>query len=359
MNKSKDKEIRELISKLANESKLDNEKLDEYKVKFGEIYSNNYRHEYSNVAKVLYSIKNDESRGFLTEKVKAIGNEIEDEEIKKSVLKLWDHINLENIRLVELKRISDDANKAFTQVNEVKEKYVELEKQWSNINKQANDVNGKLKQMYKDIDNSNSKSITILGIFSGIVMAFTGGLSFIASSLQNMNQVSVYRLVLVITLLSVGIFNSIFMLMYMIGKLTGLYMGWECNCENKKRGCSKKRIRCVVVRYPLVVWFNIVSTIIITTIIFMSFIDRFNLITKLLKYDIAGILIMMISTCIYIVVLVVIIKKISNIECIYEHVEALNPIRSISRMYGEGFYRIKNKYREEYEEEEDDEEEFS
>lgn len=343
---SKNIYLKELISKLANDNKLDDKKLEEYKLEFEKIYANDYRHEYSQVTKALFSIDDDEGRAFLASKIRDIGNSIEDNEIRKRVVKLWDHINLENIRLEELKKISNNANKAFTEVNEVKDKYSQLEEKWKKINEQAEDVNEKLQKMDRDIDNSTAKSITILGIFSGIVMAFTGGLSFIASSLENMNEVSVYRLVLVIILLSMGVFNIIFMLMYTIGRFTNSYLGGSCNCENVLEGCRDKKIKCTVVRYPLVSFFNIVCSLAIMTLVFIYAIDRFNLITKLINYNTwLGISLLAVLFGLYLIMIIFILLKISKIECEYEYV---NPIFDNIKQMTQGFrgsYRKKDKYK--------------
>lgn len=340
----KDLKLKKLISKLANDNKLDNKKLEEYKLEFEKIYTNNYRHEYSQVTKVLFSIGDDEGRAFLASKIRDIGYSIEDLNIKKRVLKLWDHINLENIRLEELRKISAEANKAFTEVNEVKDKYSQLEDKWIEINKQAEEVDKKLQKMDKDIDNSTAKSITILGIFSGIVMAFTGGLSFIASSLDKMNEVSIYRLVLVIILLSMGIFNIIFMLMYTIGRFTDSYLGGTCNCENVVDGCDDKKIKCTVVRYPLASYFNIVCSLAIVTLIFLYTIDRFNLITKLINYNIVvGIISLAFIFGLYLLFLILILLNISKIECEYKYVP---PVFSNFIPSGfKGTYRKKEKYK--------------
>lgn len=338
-------ELTNLITELAHEREPNEDKLNSYKERFNNIYSDGYRHEYSEVTGVLFSIESDEERDFLPEKIKDIKDIMEEGEVKKSVSKLWDHINLENIRLAELKKISKEANKAFTEVNEVKNKYIDLQEKWSNINNQAIEVDEKLKKMDKDIDNSNAKSITILGIFSGIVMAFTGGLSFIASSLQNMNQVSIYRLVLVVILLSMAIFNIIFMLMYMIGKFTGSYIGGKCNCNDRIEGCNDKKIKCAVVRYPLPIWFNILTSLSILTIFIMYIIDRFNLITKVLKYNLyLGLITMAICSIIYFILVYMGLKNIAKIECEYEYIESpLNPINGILS-YMQGGYRKKEKY---------------
>jgi len=51
--------------------------------------------------------------------------------------------------------------------------------------------------------------ITILGIFSSIILAFVGGITFSNSIFENFNKGSIYRLVLVICLLSFILLNTI------------------------------------------------------------------------------------------------------------------------------------------------------
>lgn len=336
---NKDLELTNLIKKIAINTKLDDKTLNIYKEKFKEIYSCDYRHEYSKITEVLFQIEGSEERAFLSGKIKDIGNSIEDKDLKRRVLKLWDHINLENIRLEKLKKISNEANNAFEEVSKIKQKYSELEKL-------ADTVDSKIKDMDKDIDNSTSKSITILGIFSGIVMAFTGGLSFIASSLQNMSQVSIYRLVLVIILLSMSIFDIIFMFMYMIGRFTNSYIGGTCNCKNRIEGCKSKKNKCVVVRYPLLVWFNIICIITIITLTIIYALDRFNILTLLIEYNLyLAIALIMLCSVGYLILLSLLIKLISKIECEYEYVEPMNPLnlKNLFR-FSEGHYRKKSKY---------------
>lgn len=336
---NKDIELTNLIRKIAENSKLDDKALNSYKEKFKEIYSCDYRHEYSKITDVLFQIEDSEERAFLSGKIKDIGNSIEDDGLKRRVLKLWDHINLENIRLEKLKKISKEANSAFTEVSEIKQKYSELEKL-------AEVVDSKIKEMNKDIDNSTSKSITILGIFSGIVMAFTGGLSFIASSLQNMNQVSIYRLVLVITLLATAIFDIIFMLMYMIARFTDSYIGGKCNCENRIEGCDDKKKKCVVVRYPLFIWFNMLSAIIIITLSIIYLIDRFNILTIMLGYNLyLAMIVIIVSAIVYLIVVSLLIKKLAGIECEYEYIEPRG-LLNFKNFFGasKGYYRKKDKY---------------
>lgn len=342
----KDAKLKDLICRLSKDTNLDEDNLNKYKIEFEEIYSDNYRHEYSQITHALFSIKDDEGRDFLSSKIKDIKDKIENEDIKKSIYKLWDHINLENIRLEQLKKISNDANKAFTEVNNIKNKYNDLEKTWENINKEAKDVDDKLKKMNEDIDNSTAKSITILGIFSGIVMAFTGGLSFIASSLEKMSEVSIYRLSFIIILLAMSIFNTVFMLMYAISRLTASYLGSNCNCDNIFEGCSDKKLKCIVVRYPLISYFNIICFLGLTTLVFLYTVDRFNLITKLIEHNtILRVIILVILVLIYVIGVAFFVLKIKKIECEYEYVEPLFPnIRALTQNF-RGAYRKKDKYK--------------
>ena len=58
--------------------------------------------------------------------------------------------------------------------------------------------------------------ITILGIFSSVVLAFVGGITFSSSVLQNIDAVSIYRLLMIIDLLAMVLINSIYILIKFI-----------------------------------------------------------------------------------------------------------------------------------------------
>lgn len=58
--------------------------------------------------------------------------------------------------------------------------------------------------------------ITILGIFASVVLSFVGGITFSSSVLQNINAVSIYRLLLVIDLLAFVLSNTIYILVKFI-----------------------------------------------------------------------------------------------------------------------------------------------
>ena len=307
--------LTDIIKKLANDSDLNNESLGIYKGIFEKIYSNNYRHEYSEITKVLFSIENNEERDYLPQKIKDIKERVIDEYTKNSMGKLWDHINLENIRLIELRKISQKAESAVTQT-EIR--FKKLDNEYKKIDNGLKEMKEESDNIKKNIENSTIKSTTVLGIFAGIVMTFSGGLSFISSSLKHVTDISKYRLILVVLLLSSAIFNIIFMLIYVIGKINDTFIGSKGICNNPSGICNKKKLKCVMIRYPMAVWFNIViifSIFIITTI---YYVDKYNLLTKVLyTYSLVTIVLISIFLVILVILLFLLIKYTLKLECEY------------------------------------------
>ena len=57
-----------------------------------------------------------------------------------------------------------------------------------------------------------SEYITILGIFASIVLAFTGGMTFSTSVLENISSSSIYRIIVISLILGLILFNVIWLL---------------------------------------------------------------------------------------------------------------------------------------------------
>ena len=127
----------------------------------------------------------------------------EDDDVKKSVRKLHDHIELERTRIEYMVRQNANqkeaklaAEKALAQANEMAKSFEEKTERNSQ----------KFREM---LDESKRDYVTILGIFAAIVLAFTAGLSFSSSILQNINQASIYRLSFMAVFIGFFIFNII------------------------------------------------------------------------------------------------------------------------------------------------------
>lgn len=312
-----DKSLTELIQELADNSSLTDKKLNEYKERFKKIYTDNYRHEYSEITRVLFSIESEEARDFLTEKIKDIKDEIQEDDIKARITKLWDHVNLENIRMREMNKL---AKMATSNHSTLLKEYDELKGKIKDIKEETRNAKEEVKMISKNIEDSTTKSITILGIFSGIVMAFSGGLSFVASAMQNINAISVHRLLFVVILLASAIFNIIFMLIYTIGKITGTYIGSKCNCDNPFEGCKEKTNQCGAIRYPVVTWFNIITLLALLVICVYYVIDKYNLLTIVIGMNpFVAITILVVVFISFLLLLIYMLNRLLKVECKYEY----------------------------------------
>lgn len=107
----------------------------------------------------------------------------------KIIIKIYDHFQL------ALNQIENVKNILGTSIEETK-------------------VN--LKNEIKGIE---KEYISILGIFAAIVLAFVGGITFSSSVLQNIGNVSIYRLLIVIDLLALILINVIWLLIKFIAQI--------------------------------------------------------------------------------------------------------------------------------------------
>ena len=127
-----------------------------------------------------------------------------DKNIKQIALKIYDYINLNKVQNENIKNILQES---------------------------VVSVKGKL---HDEIKNIEREYITILGIFASIVLSFVGGITFTTSVLQNIDKVSIYRLVLMIDFIGFILVNVMYILISFI---------LEINDINKRR--YNKYIKCI------------------------------------------------------------------------------------------------------------------
>ena len=85
-----------------------------------------------------------------------------------------------------------------------------------NANSVQKEIEASQKEIEASIKSQQKEYITILGIFAAIILAFVGGITFSSSVLQNMADVSIYRLLLVVNILGFVLTNTIYLLMKFI-----------------------------------------------------------------------------------------------------------------------------------------------
>lgn len=213
----------EILDFLETLSKKELSSYDEYeKAKYTvrQIYSRpESRHSYSRItAFILRDIDQSKQEGFLqqlTENLRmiiaymqssidlGIREEIEkDKQCLDKLSKLWDHINLE-----------------FVRVEYSKKPILEIGQYARKIEKELENLKGLSEKIRLKMKNQQSQYITILGIFASIVLAFVSGLTFSTSVFANIHQGSIYRLIFVMVFVACFVTNILYSLFRFIENL--------------------------------------------------------------------------------------------------------------------------------------------
>lgn len=149
---------------------------------------------YSEITNHVFSLNSKESGIFSTNVEKSLlyvldENNNVDEDCRKIVIKIYDHFQLVSSQKENIGNIFSSG------INDTKE------------------------IMIKEIKNVEKEYITILGIFASIVLTFVGTFTFSTSVLQNMHNVSMYRIMVVVLLIGGVSLNILYGLFYYIERI--------------------------------------------------------------------------------------------------------------------------------------------
>ncbi len=122
-------------------------------------------------------------------------------------------------------------------------------------------------------------SMTVLGVFVGVVMVFFGGFAILENTISGINNVSVYRLYFTMLMFGLILFNVVIILFYLISRITERSIACMCP-KNKTNECSNckiaKRLKFIC-RFkntmPYVYWGNIAM---ISGLVFIFFLKEFS-----------------------------------------------------------------------------------
>lgn len=231
----------------------------------------NFRHKYSQISKMIHkavniSVATIENISIL----ESISNNFDllymyfldnykdkcPDSVEVKLNKLIDHITLEIVRLQYISQYNDTIVENTNLFNESSSKLTTAQEA-------INAANKHIQNMYAQI-------ISILGIFAAIIIAFFGGFNYFTSVLNNIGNIEKFRLLSISSIIGFTVLNTIFGMLYFIGKLTDKNI--SVNCENDKehigcyKGCNNvsncnnlKRFRR---RMPYIFWVNVVLLII-------------------------------------------------------------------------------------------------
>ena len=238
--------LRQLLMDLSKSQDVLKDRKDrrDYYLRLEAIYyntdSDNYRHFYSDIFACLSLIDADDSLGnldILAQNMEAIkegyipinrdeahNNELID--IRKEIIKLYDHTNLDISRINYTKRMAGETQselaRAKVLIEDLKNKLAESDVARAEAVNHLNTESSKLKEEVRDGQKKmQNEYITILGIFAAIVLAFTGGMTFSSSVLENMDKASIYRMITIVLILGLVLSNLIWLLIDFLRDING------------------------------------------------------------------------------------------------------------------------------------------
>ncbi|MBS6956577.1 MAG: hypothetical protein KH230_25575 [Enterocloster asparagiformis] len=267
----------ELVKKIyaLSEAILQESEIRRTALELRELYTPDFRHSYSEFFPVILKIdeENKYSIDFLSNNIEQLRLYVENDYIEgtnefkdmhKSFDKLCDHLNL------EISRVS-----YFSQNNQ---KTADLSNRMENLSIKMDEATQKLVVATKKAESIQSELISVLSIFAAIVIAFSGGLSLLGNALSIASNTYICKIILILLICGFVLFNTIFLLMYLVGKLTGRSVFADCEmefCNCKVDGKAKcGGIKKVVKRLPYVFYFNLFVTIFVIIDIVVWCLDR-------------------------------------------------------------------------------------
>jgi len=232
-NKALDTVLRQLAA-IETEDALDITEIQEYVSFFAALYGGEekYRHLYSKVCDVMYSFfdDNDGTPGYLDDtgiplkivnlatNIDIICDATKEANINQSVVdgtrKLHDHIELEITRMRYTEKRRREQHETTQKLNET---FDSLDERFESSKKSFEAAQDKIQRNY----------VTILGIFAAIVLAFTGGMTLSASVFDSIDSASIYRLMIVFSLVALFVFDLIVALCCFILRVTGITLNPE------------------------------------------------------------------------------------------------------------------------------------
>ncbi|RAX57410.1 hypothetical protein CCZ01_06115 [Helicobacter monodelphidis] len=242
VSKEKDKKLEKIVRLLCEEQNL-SDKQNGIINDLVEIYTgeDKYRHQYSKITTIiLYSKDREQSLMTLAQNIRMLEDIVDEEDnvdkkynerlkdIKPELNKLYDHINLECIRLQDFDG----------KISEIKE--------------MSKDVERGYKDLKNNLDKQQTQYVTILGIFASIVLAFVGGLVFSTSVLSNIDKASIYRLVFVMAFIALFFGNILYALFNFLSKI--VFTKSDSEIWDKTPVCWFNAIICIIIVCNFIVY---------------------------------------------------------------------------------------------------------
>lgn len=279
--RERETKLTNLLRELSNEA-IDARKCEEITRRFVGIYGGDFRHRYSVFHPLLQEImiSSDAEQGvseFLTNNLNAVSVYIENKHIHDStsdeskiywqIYKLCDHINLEMIRINEQRRQELRLQDLYSKIGEAQAKLERAKTDAEKASKRAEKAQKKVNKAQTDV-------LAILSVFAAVILAFMGGMTFLSGAMSSISETRVYKFVIACCVCGFIIFNTIFLLLYIVSKIIEkpIYARCEspdCTCNNgRPQCCALNRVRK---RLPYVFYFNVCTLALLLSVVFFHY----------------------------------------------------------------------------------------
>lgn len=255
-----------------------------------DIYKDHFRHQYSALYPTIreITISDEYDPDILLENVRIIREYVEIEHSKTGkynslylpLLKLMDHINLELARHQvattdgrnfdnlhrEIESSREELTAARTELMKANTELFDANLKLETLTNSLNTTREELDEANERTENLQSQLVAVLSIFAAIIVAFFGGISFLGSAITSIQNVTIFKSILICVLCGLLLFNLVFLLLYVVAKLINRSIFAQCieDC-NKKATCDCNSncaspctgIKRVRKRLPYVFWVNV------------------------------------------------------------------------------------------------------
>lgn len=256
--KRRQEELKKYLFDMASAC-LNEQEIRQIAIKLKALYSSNFRHNYSDFFSMIVEMSKDNnpySLDYLSNNLEGLRQMVENDYVVgekefyglyQPLTKLSDHVNLEIGR--------------FSYYSISEQKVQDLEKKNRTLQIELKQATADLEAAQKKVVSVQTELISVLSIFAAIVLSLSGSISFVGNTLSGVADSPFFKIVFMSLLCGFVVFNLIFVMLYIVSKLTDRNIYARCqseNCtcgENKTPKCNGlQRIRK---RFPYVFWMNI------------------------------------------------------------------------------------------------------
>ena len=158
-----------------------------------------------------------------------------------------------------INRLHDDIdliNNQIDYIDKVQQKITitddDYKKRIENLSSSFDTMNVEYEKINNSINNTYSNLISILGLFSGIVLVFFGGTKIFGDVINCINKLEFEEAILYCSIVGIILFNIVFMFIYYIAKLLGRDISASDDSSRWTPIFNRFKIR-----YPIIYYFNV------------------------------------------------------------------------------------------------------